>query len=285
MKTEFAGKRWFYDFRELPNRFKEEIWLKNSKSLSSRYSKITKEWNEENNSEWLCRIYFSAKMIMMATLQLNALKYAQEKNLRVVSSYLAYYSLISLLRGIVYTLPEVMWNNGGLIQIGHEKAINLAFDCIAKFNKQLSVELKEYVLRVKAYRELISYRAPSSGDRDIQGFCDLVSNATLFAELAQFNSELLEESILKNASKESFVFLKEYSRVLSEVKVGTFKFKDKEDSYRLGYLRRKSPAPSNILHILTEGHVEDFFGAWVSEEEIDGSFNPDKNWQLIFDMP
>lgn len=284
-KNTFAEKEWFYPFRELPRRFKENCCQKVSAKLSLRYSELTKDWNTDRNSEWLCRIYLSAKMIMTATMQLNGLDYAHEKNMRMVCPYLVYYSFLSLLRGIVYTLPEVNWDGGNLVKISHRKAITLAFEHIAKFDKELSVKLKKNTLEKKAFRELISYRSPSSGDTNVPDFGDVVPIATLLAEVAQFNSELLEASIIKNADKESFVFLNKYIEDLSMITIESINIFDKEDAYRLDYLRRKYPLPPNILHIMTEGHVEDFFGAWVSDEEMDDSFNPDESWGLIFDIP
>ena len=122
-KDEFAGRTWYYDFRELNSQFDEESCKKVAESLLVRYSKLTKDWDVEKNSEWLCRTYLSAKMIMTATLQLNAIEYSSEKNLRLVVPYLAYYSLLSLVRAVVYTLPEVPWDDGRLVSISHHKVL------------------------------------------------------------------------------------------------------------------------------------------------------------------
>ena len=284
-KNDFAGRQWFYNFRELPQYVDDVNLQEFIQSLSTRYSKITKLWDKDKNSEWLCRIYLSAKMIMTATLQLTALAYADEKNLRLVSPYLEYYSLLSLLRGIVYTIPEVEWNQGKLVEISHSKAINIECDHVSNFDIELASDLKAKILRAKAFRELISYRAPSSGDANIQSLNDLLVTATLLAEIAQFNSEIIESSIQKKADRQSFEFLNEYILDLTYINIENVNFFDEADHYRLDYLRRKYPVPPNILHIMTEGHVEDFFGAWTTKEEIDDVFDPDKNWQLIFDIP
>ncbi|MED5612710.1 hypothetical protein [Janthinobacterium sp. P210005] len=284
-KRKFAEREWFYDFRELTHKIKDTEAKKVADSLSARYSKITKSWSKESNSEWLCRIYLSAKMVMTATLQINSIEYAEERNIRITSPYLTYYSLLALLRGIVYTLPEVMWDDGKLVEISHHKAINLAFDHIAAFNKILAQDLKTTTLTSKAYRELISYRSPTSGDSIIESIGNLKSIATLLAEVAQFNSEILESSIIKNAENSSFEFLHKYIDDLSSVTVEGIEFFDREDAYRLDYLRRKYPLAPNLLHIMTEGHTEDFFGAWLSKGRIEDTFNPDKNWNVIFDIP
>lgn len=286
-KNLFAGRHWFYTFRELSTVFEEASCKRNSTKLLDRYSKLTRNWTKETNSEWLCRIYLSAKMVMCATLNLNTLDYAQKKNVRAVESYLAYYSLLSLLRAIVYTLPEIEWDSGKLVKVSHSKAIKQAVAHIATFDKSVANSTSDLVRRLKAERELISYRSPSSGDQSVSHPTNIRSIATLLAEIAQFNSELLEASILKNAPHQAFEFLDEYINELSNVEIDGLVFSDNEDTYRLDYLSRKHPVTPNILNIMTEGHVESYFGAWVSDsdEDRDDTFDPDKNWQLIFDIP
>ena len=281
----YAGRSWFYNFRALPNCLPEVACEKVAAKLLERYSCLTQTWDSEKNSEWLCRIYMSAKMIMSATLQLNAMTYGQERNLRLVSPYLAYYSMLSLLRSIVYTLPEQGWDGGKLFMISHAKAINLAADAIAGIDKEVAAAIKDKALELKAARELISYRSPSSGDANIPDFDEIEEIAILLAEVAQFNSELLEASVLKNATPSSFELLEKYIVDLSKITIEKSVFVDQEDRYRLRYLRRKYPLPPNLLHIMTEGHVEDFFGAWASREGEEDIFDPDKNWRLIFDIP
>lgn len=62
---------------------------------------------------------------------------------------------------------------------------------------------------------------------------------------------------------------------------------DKEDWYRLDYLRRKCPRPTNIYQMISEGHVEDFFGSWLPDKDATGDdlFNPDENWRILFALP
>ncbi|MCX2833824.1 hypothetical protein [Microbulbifer thermotolerans] len=286
-KHDFAGRAWFYEFRELSNVFEEKSCQKMIGNLSQRFSLLTRSWSEERNSEWLCRTYLSSKMILTATLNLNALEYSNDKNLRVVTPYLAYYSILSLLRAVVYMLPEVDWQNGKLVSISHSRAMNLAFDYISSFDKDYALKLKEFSKKVKAYREFLSYRSPSSGDLNTSDIDEIEEVATLLAEVAQFTSEIMESSIIKNADESKFVFLSEYMDELISLEIEGVHFFDNEDYYRLGYLARKYPVSPNIQHIMTEGHVEDFFGAWLSksETECEDEFNPDEDWQKIFDVP
>jgi hypothetical protein len=97
-------------------------------------------------------------------------------------------------------------------------------------------------------------------------------------------SELLEASVLKNA-KGTFTLSSESIERICNIEIEGIHFYDKEDRYRMGYLQRKHPLPTNILHIMSEGHVEDFFGSWCAKDEGEGQFNPDVNWGIIFDVP
>jgi len=106
----------------------------------------------------------------------------------------------------------------------------------------------------------------------------------LLVELAQLHSEVLERSIHKHV-KGTYNFKEEYITQVCHSKIDGNSFRDDEDAYRLDYLRRKYPLPTNIQHILSEGHVEDFFGSWCAKEETDDDiFDPDDNWYIIFDV-
>lgn len=283
-KLPFAGRDWFYEFRELTSTFDEAACSKVANGLSSRYAKLTSQWDSSRNSEWICRMFLAAKMILAASLQITAKQYASKNNLRSVSPYLEYYAVLSLMRAIVFTLPEAEWNDGQLIKLSHTKILNLATDHIAHFDKNRSDSIRQAVLNLRASRELISYWHPSSGDRNIEALDD-IKISIILAEVAQFNSEMLESSILKRNSASTFEFLDSYIESLSQVTLHGHVFFDSEDAYRLDYLKRKYPSPPNILHIMTEGHVEDFFGAWCSDSEDPGAFDPDEDWRIIFDVP
>lgn len=237
--TKYAGQEWWYDFRTLPRLFNEEKIEKYCKTLSQKYSKITKKWDDDKNSEWIARIFLSARMILSASVMLESLEYAERKNLRTVIPNLEYFSILSAIRAVVFVSPLLEWQDGELIKQTHKKSINVVSDWLSILDKDFAYRFKKFILHSKAYRELISYRAPSSGDS--------------FKKSTEFDGNT---------------------------------FWDREDEYRLDYLRRKYPLPTNIQHIMSEGHVEDFFGSWCAKEETDDDiFNPDDNWQIIFDVP
>lgn len=285
----FAGRSCHYRFREIDAITNSSKCTKAVAKIAQQYSIITKSWTTDINSQWMCRVYFASKMILNTTLNLKSYEYAQEHNLRTVLSYLAYYAVLSSMRSLVVTLPTEEWNDSEILHMNHSKIINVACDCLAKFDKDLSESLKPKILQLKAARELISYRAPSSGDTAIDRNIEIEYICTIFSELAQLHSELLEKSIIKNADPEAFVFLDTYMDTLRSVRIEGFDFPDREDHYRLDYLRRKYKSPSNILFMMTEGHTEDFFGAWEPDEEDESNdmftMGSPSNWQDVFDIP
>ena len=290
-ENRFAGRDWWYEFRAFNRVFNEDSVRNYSLATLTQFSKITKEWNDNLNSEWLCRVYFSAKKVLSASLMLNSLEYAESRNLRISSSYLEYYAIQSTLRAILFTSPLTKWENGGLIKLPHKTTINTVCDIIARLDKNFSERLKRHILHLKAFRELISYRAPSSGDSFAKAEfdMDLITLCQLLSEIAQVQSELMEASLLKNAEGASYAFLDDYIEQVCHTEIDGHSFWDDEDQYRLDYLRRKHPWPTNIMHIMSEGHVEDFFGAWLPRKDNEGEdkdvFDPDKNWGVIFDVP
>ncbi|WP_353742576.1 hypothetical protein WHX55_11000 [Pseudomonas fluorescens] len=283
-RTQYAGRDWWYEFQQLPMLCNENFVSRRAQNLMKQFSLLTKNWSADLNSEWTVRIYFSAKMVLAASVMAQSLRYAEEKNLRAVTSYLSYYTVMHSLRAIAFTSPNAAWNNGEILLMTHSKTINIACDEIANFDRELSGRVKKAVLHLKAFRELISYRAPSSGDRFPKPDFDIYEYSRLFLEIAQLQSELLEASIEKNVT-ESFELQNEVISHVTDVEIEGINFHDNEDKYRLGYLSQKHPAPTNILHIMSEGHVEDFFGSWCSDDEQPGSFDPDEDWQILFDVP
>lgn len=284
MRT-FAGRAWYYDFREIDAAFTDASCANVAARFLQRYSKLTKAWSTELNSEWTCRLFMAAKLVMSSTLHVNAAYFATDKNLRVVVPYLRYYSVLSLLRAVCYTLPEHEWKDGQLIQISHSAAIAGALEHLGRFDRSVADSAKTEIRELKAERELISYRAPSSGDDRISEKNGYLSLCILLAEVAQFNSELFESSMLKHANPAHFCLLSEYAAKIASFEIDGHYFGDNEDACRLGYLARKQPHPVNIQHFMKEGHVDDFFGAWVAKEENDGSFKPDEMQHIIFDIP
>lgn len=284
----FENKEWFYTFRELDSLADSKKLDKVMNSISQNYSVLTKAWNKHVNSEWTCRIYFATNMILNATVLLKNAEYAEQKNLRIVRPYIEYYAVLSLLRCVVYTLPSQNWEQGKLIEVSHTKAINLASDWLALFNKKEAENLKNLCRLLKAQRELISYRAPASGDSNLDNNYNVEKICTILAEMAQFNSVLLESSLKKNANPADFVLYREDISKIVNVNIEGIEFKDRFDAMRLNYIRRKGPFPSNIKCMMTEGQTEDYIGAWDDDDNEDPEIyhgGSPCDWQSIFDIP
>lgn len=285
-RTNYAGRSWSYEFRCIPATCDEGAVTKTCERLLQGVAPVTKDWDNEKNAEWISRIYFAAKMILSSSVMAQSLEFASAKNLRSVISYLDYYTVLNTLRAIILTNPHTAWENGALLATTHTKTINVAMAIVSQFDKSTAEKASRHITHLKAFRELISYRAPSSGDAFQKPDIDVIGFSRLCAEIAQMQSELIEVSILKNA-KGTFTLSDEAIQRICHVEIDGISFFDREDSYRMGYLQRKYPLPTNILHIMSEGHVEDFFGSWCSksENEDESLFNPDENWSILFDVP
>ncbi len=277
-----------YSYRELLNLCNSSKLGNVSKGISNLFeNNLAKKWTPELNSEWVCRHYLATKMILNATVLLKALEFSTEKNMRLANPYFEYYAVLSLARAIVYTLPTEYWNNGEIIMISHSKAIKLAFSWLGRFNSNIAKNLEETTLKLKAQRELIAYRIPSSGDLNLSDDHNLEEILTILAEVAQFNSELLYKALEKYADKKNFIICDDsHAREIADIEIEGFNFFDNEDAYRLGYLKRKMPSPYPLHFTMTEGMTEDFFSAWDSDSD-DGQFSvgSPSSWQIIFDIP
>lgn len=283
----FNNKAWRYPYRELDYIADAQALTKRTNSISAQFSKLAKTWSENINSEWVCRSYFSTKMILNATVLINSIEFCEEKGIRTAIPYYEYYAALSLLRGLVCMLPQQQWDEGALMRISHEKAINLCVDWIAQLNRPTAQSINKTLRILKSNRELISYKAPASGALNMAREFDLLQTLTILAELAQLNSELLERAITKHASEDLFVVLDDHVHSIATVEIDDVVFSDNEDYYRLGYHARKTRRPYNLALFMTEGQTEDFIGAWDGDPDNGEEFSngSPSNWQKIFDIP
>lgn len=277
----------YFDYNNFDLHFKKSEVEKAFQSINKNYIEIVKNWDSNLNSQWVARDYIAVKMILATTVLLNSVEYAKEKNLRIVEPYLLYYSLLNCSRAVVLTSPLSEWNNKEIFTMTHKKTINVVGDVIAKFNKKKSKEIKGTIDWAREYREIFSYKFPANGltnhNLDIE---NVISVCQLLCEIAQFQSKILENLITKRISVE-YELDWEVLNIGYEYGETNFSFFDEEDGYRLNYITRKQKRPYSLHLTMTEGMVEDFFGAWCPTEEDDSGeqFDPDKNWQIIFPVP
>lgn len=126
-RIRYANRDWWYEFQELPAFTKESDVQARSNGLLLQFSTITKSWSSELNSEWMVRVFYAAKMVLVSSVMAQSLKYAEENNLRPVVSYLSHYTVMHSLRAILFTSPQAKWNNGEILQTTHTKtSISLA---------------------------------------------------------------------------------------------------------------------------------------------------------------
>lgn len=277
----------YFSYRYIDSEFTKEQIKKNFDSLNQQFSELTKNWNITLNSQWVLRDYLAVKMILSSTVMISSVEFANEKNIRIIEPYLIYYSLLNCSRAVLLTSPKVEWNNGELFQMTHKKMINIIGDIISSYSKEKGKELKKFIDWAREYREIFSYKFPANGLKKHHLSLEKCKNVCrLLCEIAQFQSKILENSITKHVHSE-FSLDRE---ILSEGYIygkENFQFIDEEDGYRLDYIERKQKRPYSIHSTMTEGMVEDFFGAWYPKDDsnIDEVYNPDENWQILFPMP
>ncbi len=276
-----------FRYSKLKDYLTDNDLVKGKKKLTKNFKIQTDNWDIKKNSEWVLRHYLATKMIMSSTIMLTSLEFGKERNLRVTEPYLIYYSLLNVARSVMFTSPMSDWKNGELINSTHTKIINIVGDAISQFNKQRGGEIKELLERAKEYRELFSYKFPANGITNFEiDLNDAIDTCSFLAEFAQYQSEILEN---QNFSKE-IIEDKLDREILKRgflYKGKKYDFLDNEDWYRLDYILRKQPFPVSLYFTLSEGMVEDFFGAWYpyENEESEDNYNPDDDWSLIFPMP
>ena len=277
----------YFEYSRLKKEFSKQEIDKFQSYLLRRYSAFTKNWSDELNSAWVVRNYLAVKMILSASIMLSSCEYAIDHNLRVVEPYLLYYALFNCLRTSIFTSPNVEWGEGVIVEMNHQKVINTSIDAISRFSRKYASNLEEFVMKARDYRELFSYKFPANGINDevpSVGLLDVIHNCQLICEISQLQSEMLEISHRKNIKKTyqlDFATLKK--GLIYEGK--SYSMVDREDMYRLDYIQRKMSYPWSLYLTMTEGMVEDFFGAWCSKEDKSDTYDPDVNWQIIFPVP
>ncbi|WP_159477740.1 hypothetical protein [Dyadobacter sp. 3J3] len=281
-----------YDYDHLPFAFSDAELERHYASLLQRYTPLTKNWNDQLNTEWIARTYLASKMILSATLMINSVYYANQKNVQVVEPYLLYYSLFTCSRAVLLTLPEHEWNDSALFKSNHSKVLNLTVDAVKQLNKEFGADVEKKLQLARDFREIFSYNMPASGLGGMQSVVKLnldevVALCQILAELAEFQSERFYQAFNKNCKDKTFglddnllMSLMTYQTTQGDV------FVDDDDFTLIGRLARKQKTPASIYLTLTEGMVDDFFGAWAETNSSSGEpFDPEQDIRLIYNFP
>lgn len=260
---------------------------KGKKKIEKAVRKLKANWNISSNSQWVLRNYLATKMLMSATVMLNSSEFGKKHNIKVTEPYLMYYSVLNCARAVMFTNPNVDWNNGELTIATHSKTINIVGDAIAQFSKKAGETIKDILESAREYRELFSYKFPAKGITDFAiDSGKAIEVCSFLAEFAQYQSEILETINFGNKNME--VNIDETILEKGFIYKGEkYEYLDNDDWYRLDYMRRKQPFPVSLYLTLSEGMVEDFFGAWYSDKAVKNKniFDPDKDCRLIFPFP
>ncbi|RJV08713.1 hypothetical protein DWZ67_02105 [Bacteroides sp. AF34-31BH] len=274
----------YFEYKELYSNFGEKIIETRINDLRPPFTEIAKVFDIKSNTQWIIRTYLASKMILASSVLLTSAQYAKSKNLRIVEPYLLYYPLLSCARSVIFTNPHIGWSDD-LVTMTHSKTINLIGDIVAKYNKKKGDEIKKLIDWAREYREIFSYKFPANGlTGHLINFEDVVIVCRLLCEIAQLQSAILEAAIAKHVTQHYPIDEMEIIRtyVYGEK---NFQFIDSEDGYRLNYIQRKVARPLSIINTMTEGMVEDFFGAWCIDTNENDIYNPDENWRIIFPVP
>jgi len=288
--TPYIGRNWFFEYKELPIVFNDDDIICYVQNLEKDFAELAKVWTPALNTEWLLRHYLALKMILSATVLLTSCEYSVEKNIRITEHYLQYYAILSCLRSILYTTPRSKWNDGSLVSSTHSKIINFSTNVLSSISKEYGESVNTYSFLLKSLREILSYGAPSSGpslyDEVSEVNIDMTTSyCKLLAEISQMQSEILERALNKYYTGK-FSLLEDPAWDIFLYPIPGGELLDKEDYHRVGYYYRKWPKPTNLLLMISEGHVEDYFGAWCSKDgDTTNQYDPDANWRLIFPFP
>ncbi len=276
-----------FDYEFLDSQFTEEEIKKNFRSLNKNFSTLTKKWDISLNTEWILRNYLAIKMILSSSVLISSAEFAKTKNLKIVEPYLIYYSLFNCSRAVLLTSPIKEWENGKLFELSHKATIEDIAKIVIGYNKEKGEALEKYINWMKEYRELFSYKFPARGlTNSFTSLQECVKTCKLLCEIAQFQSKVLENSITKHVKDELDLDWNALSDGFTYGEIN-FQFIDQNDASRLGYAQRKQKRPYSIFSTMTEGMVEDFFGAWCPDDQTktEDLYNPDTNWLIIFPVP
>jgi hypothetical protein len=87
--VQYAGRNWAYSYRKLfelcPEKELAQVAGGHCSAIRAPDEGLDKR---QRNSEWSCRIYFTTKMILNATVLLNSLEFARTSGLRARQSIL-----------------------------------------------------------------------------------------------------------------------------------------------------------------------------------------------------
>ena len=224
------------------------------------YGAVTRVWSKDLNSVWLARHYLAIKMILASSVMLTSLEYASKKNLRIVEPYLIYYSLLNCCRALTFTQNEQCWRDGGLMNMTHQKIINVAVDAIKKFSRPYGEYTASLLDKSKQYREMFSYKFPANGikllsEDGANEIDEAIGVCSIICEMAQLNSECLQTSIEDYVKDKSEVDM-DVLKVCFMYETSDGVIHDGEDLYRTSYFKRHNLKPLNLFWCQRQSKID-----------------------------
>ncbi len=287
-----------FKYQVISDRFSEGEIDKYRQWISQGIGKVcNRNMTIELNSEWVARHYLAVKMILSATVMITSLEYAIEKNLMISVPYLSYYAILNCCRAIVFTLPTRKWEEN-LIEMNHSTILKTVGDCIRKFNINRGNEISSLLFQYKDYRELFSYKFPSSGIDLVRDFgnefeyADTVQLCKMLCEIAQLNSERVEKYVKKHC----FSNIDEWGKLTYKYMKQCFVYKhitkkdlhmiDEEDECAIRYIIEHHPFPINLSGTLPGWKIKNLFATWehdeIKSDQYQDIYHPSDNLNVIF---
>ncbi|WP_332363934.1 MULTISPECIES: hypothetical protein [Asaia] len=281
-----AGSDFEYHYKELPKFSDAEIrqYIDRTRSMAAP---IATGFSDEHNAEWFIRSYLALKLILASTLLANTALYARDHNLQAVGPYLSYYLMLNCCRAFNFTLPCVQWKGLKTIEATHSKILNTASDNLKRLSMSEERRCGSILRIAQEQRNLFSYRFPASGlslfGPSLVDLDTAIDIARLFTDLTQLNLACLEGEILKRTSIAFSISEVDDMWHTLRYETAAQDLIDSDDYHRVGYFHRKYTRPTALIGMAREGLVEDFFGAWSSDNPV--GFDPDVRNDLLLDLP
>ncbi len=281
------GRQWYYKYSVIPEHVDEAHALAFVQSIERLVGSQCAQWNDAKTSEWCVRNYSAARLILGSTILARSIEYAASHNLWMLLPHGAYYLALSALRTMIITSPrsaDITLKSA--LEMSHRKTINVAVSILRQIDSKLGIRIHTAVRELKATRELIDYRAPTSGaplnDERTMSHAEI---AGIALEIAQLQTEIRQRALEKRAIRHAPI-LEEHRCAAIEHVIEGIHFKDADDAYRVDYLHRKHGFPVNLFHMISEGHVDDVMNAWGRQDGgATNQFDPDDRIVNVFDLP
>jgi hypothetical protein len=276
----YSGSEYAYEFQALPYIANEEHISEYCAKTRSLISKITKEFSDEINTQWVVRNYLAVKYICAASITLGAAIYGERKNTLITRPYCSYYAILYCCRAFLFTVPDFEWKGIESVKKTHSSILNLTENYLRRLNSDAASKWGGLLKTAQAQRELYSYRFPATGLALMQdntiSLEDVTEICRLLTDLAKLNSDCLESSLRKNAPGDFKIIYGDDLAIAMTYEVDGVEKEDDDDYYRIGYQVRKFSTVSNLAFMATDGLRDDYFGNWTADDDCDGdAFNPD----------